>query len=53
VKAKPLSSVQLAATLGTAAPGSAIHGIFQARVLEWGKSGREGRKETKGKKKFS
>ena len=36
VKVKPLSRVQLAATPGTAAPGSSIHGIFQARVLEWG-----------------
>ena len=36
VKAKSLGRVQLAATLGTAAPGSSIHGIFQARVLEWG-----------------
>ena len=36
MKAKPLSRVQLAATPGTAAPGSSVHGIFQARVLEWG-----------------
>ena len=35
VKVKPLSRVRLAATPGTAAPGSSVHGIFQARVLEW------------------
>ena len=33
VKSKLLSRVQLAATPGTAAPGSSVHGIFQARVL--------------------
>ena len=33
VKAKSLSRVQLAVTPGTAAPGSSVHGIFQARVL--------------------
>ena len=32
VKVKSLSRVQLSATL----PGSSVHGIFQARVLEWG-----------------
>ena len=36
VKVKPLSPVRLTTTPGTAAPGSSIHGIFQARVLEWG-----------------
>ena len=36
VKAKLLSRVQLAATPGTAAPGSSVHGILQVRVLEWG-----------------
>ena len=30
-KGKSLSRVRLLAT-----PGSSIHGIFQARVLEWG-----------------
>ena len=36
MKVKPLSRVRLAATPGTAAPGSSVHGIFQARLLEWG-----------------
>ena len=36
MKAKPLNRVQLAGTPGTAAPGFSVHGIFQARVLEWG-----------------
>ena len=36
MKVKPLSCVRLAVTPGTAAPESSIHGIFQARVLEWG-----------------
>ena len=37
VKVKSLSCVQLLVTTWTAAPpGSSIHGIFQARVLEWG-----------------
>jgi len=37
VKGKSLSRVRLLATPWTAAlPGSSIHGIFQARVLEWG-----------------
>ena len=36
MKAKALSRVRLTATPGTTAPGSSIHGIFQARVLEWG-----------------
>ena len=34
---KALSRVRLLATLWTASPlGSSVHGIFQARVLEWG-----------------
>ena len=37
VKVKSLSRVRLLATPWTAAqPGSSVHGIFQARVLEWG-----------------
>ena len=38
VKVKSLSHVRLSATPWTACslPGSSIHGIFQARVLEWG-----------------
>ena len=38
MKVKSLSRVRLFATPRTAAhpPGSSIHGIFQARVLEWG-----------------
>ena len=37
VKVKLLSRVRLLATPWTAAlPGSSVHGIFQARVLEWG-----------------
>ena len=36
VKVKSLSSVRLLATPWTAAPGSSVHGIFQARVLECG-----------------
>ena len=36
VKVKSLSLVQSFATPRTAAyPGSSIHGIFQARVLDW------------------
>ena len=34
--AKSLSRVQLFATLWSSPPGSSVHGIFQARVLEWG-----------------
>ena len=30
------SRVQLCGIPWTAAPGSSVHGIFQARVLEWG-----------------
>ena len=33
---KSLSHVQLFATSWTSLPGSSVHGIFQARVLEWG-----------------
>ena len=37
VKVKSLSRVRLLVTPWTAAlPGSSVHGIFQARVLEWG-----------------
>ena len=36
VKVKLPSHVRLLATPWTAVPGSSIHGIFQARVLEWG-----------------
>ena len=36
VKVKLLSHVQLFATLWACRlPGSSVHGIFQARVLEW------------------
>ena len=35
VKAKLLSRVRLVATPWTP-PGSSVHGILQARVLEWG-----------------
>ena len=33
--AKSLQSCQLFATLWTVTPGSAVHGILQARILEW------------------
>ena len=37
MKVKSESEVaQSCLTLWTAAPGSSVHGIFQARVLEWG-----------------
>ena len=37
MKVKSLSRILLFATPWTAAqPGSSVHGIFQARVLEWG-----------------
>ena len=37
MKVKSLSCVGLFATPWTAGPrGSSVHGIFQARVLEWG-----------------
>ena len=29
-------SVQLLGTMDCSLPGSSVHGIFQARVLEWG-----------------
>ena len=35
VKVKSLSHVQLFATLDCSLSGSSVHGIFQARVLEW------------------
>ena len=35
VKVKWLSCVQLFGTPWTGLPGSSVHGIFQARVLEW------------------
>ena len=39
VKVKLLSRVQSSATpMDCSLPGSSIHGIFQARVLEWGAS---------------
>ena len=44
VKVKLLSRVRLLATPWTAAPGSSVHGIFQARVLEWGAIAFSGRK---------
>ena len=31
-----ISRVQLCATIDGSPPGSSIHGILQARVLEWG-----------------
>ena len=33
---KSLSRVQLGNTMDCSLPGSSVHGIFQARVLEWG-----------------
>ena len=35
-KVKLLSRVQLCDPMNCSLPGSSIHGIFQARVLEWG-----------------
>ena len=35
VKAKSLSRVRLCDPIDCSLPGSSIHGIFQARVLEW------------------
>ena len=35
VPGKPLSRVQLCGPMDCSPPGSSIHGIFQARVLEW------------------
>ena len=36
MKVKSLSHVQLSDPMDCSLPGSSIHGIFQARVLEWG-----------------
>ena len=36
VKVKPLNCVQLCDPMDCSPPGSSIHGIFQARVVEWG-----------------
>ena len=36
MKVKLLSHVQLSYPMDCSLPGSSIHGIFQARVLEWG-----------------
>ena len=35
MKAKSLSHVRLSDPMDCSLPGSSIHGIFQARVLEW------------------
>ena len=36
MKVKSLSPVRLLVTMDCSPPGSSAHGIFQARVLEWG-----------------
>ena len=36
VKVKLLSRVRLFDPMDSSLPGSSVHGIFQARVLEWG-----------------
>ena len=36
MKVKSLSRVRLSNPMDCSLPGSSIHGIFQARVLEWG-----------------
>ena len=36
MKVNSLSHVQLSDPMDCSLPGSSIHGIFQARVLEWG-----------------
>ena len=36
MKVKSLSHVQLSDPMDCSLPGSSVHGIFQARVLEWG-----------------
>ena len=36
VKVKSLSHAQLSDPMDCSPPGSSVHGIFQARVLEWG-----------------
>ena len=38
MKVKSLSHVQLSDPMDRSLPGSSVHGIFQARVLEWGAS---------------
>ena len=35
VKVKPLSRIRLCDPMDCSLPGSFVHGIFQARVLEW------------------
>ena len=35
VKVKSLSRVRLCDPMDCSLPGSSIHGIFQARILEW------------------
>ena len=35
LKVKSLSHVQLCDPMDCSLPGSSVHGIFQARVLEW------------------
>ena len=36
MKVKSLSRVRLSDLMDCSLPGSSVHGIFQARVLEWG-----------------
>jgi len=36
MKVKSLSRVRLFDPVNCSLPGSSVHGIFQARVLEWG-----------------
>ena len=36
MKVKSLSRVRLSDPMDYSLPGSSVHGIFQARVLEWG-----------------
>ena len=36
MKVKSLSRVRLSNPMDCSLPGSSVHGIFQARVLEWG-----------------
>ena len=45
MKVKSLSHVQLRDPMDCSLPGSSIHGIFQARVLEWGAITFSGRKD--------
>ena len=35
VKVKSLSPVRLCDSMDCSLPGSSVHGIFQARILEW------------------